>query len=537
MFEVDESNINFVKESPELNFDSITQKENDLKYLNYVDEMHNRINSRSFGEEQIDHESSSDIYSEHRLRSTSSERQSTIKLEETQGKTYVIKKIDERNTVKIPQLNLDNIIESQKKKMYPFNLNQEGEIIEVEKPDSSMGTHNDEDAFIYDEQDQEESSSLLNEEVNENKKYSNLFENSFFSDLSSVKKSKNEEKFKEKEINEITKGKPKNGKDKLILIGDISNSSIRNSFLDQEINMDSMLIDHNDEEISIISKENSKSNVNILKEALSIEKLNNNQSNNYIFSPEKHRKDQQNFNEIRQNNFMRTDSNESIDRLDNFLKNSNGLQIFKNSRDKNVNILNDKDSKAKSVPADGRNINEDHITFGHHGYDMNDESESIMKNFEWFNAQKDAIHQDKEDDFKNRNKSVVIPRSSILLKNKKNINKRNLEPNCLDNIRQNNSVSPPKINETSSKFSKMVHDENDYKSNEKKFWGKLQFKDQNRAKFNFMPNNIVLKNEGNSINMNDNANKKTNKIKLMRNKIVPFKIIKSKKFLLHLYFW
>ena len=143
--------------------------------------------------------------------------------------------------------------------MYPFNLNQEGEVIEVDNPDSSLGTHNDEDAFIYDEeeQDQEESSSFLNGDIKENKKFSNLFDNSFFSDLSSVKKSKNGDKIKvkgEKQIEEIKQENKINDNDKLIMIGEMDQSSIHNSFFDQELNI---LMDHSEEEISIICKENS----------------------------------------------------------------------------------------------------------------------------------------------------------------------------------------------------------------------------------------------------------------------------------------
>ena len=423
IFEVEESNINFTKESLEPIIDSRIQKENDLKYLNYVDEMQNKINSRSFGEEQIDNDSSS-IYSEHRLRSSSSECQSTIKFEETQGRTYVVKKIDEQNTVKIPQLNLENIIEKQKKKMYPFNLNHEGEVVEVDNPDSSLGTHNDEDAFIYDEQDQEESSSFLNGDINQDKKYSNLFDNSFFSDLSSVNelKLKGNSKQVEKHIEEIKNENSKHDHDQLIMIGDMLNSSNHNSFLDQDLNMESMLLDHNEKEISMIWDENSKSNINILNDFISNEKQGKCQ-NNLIFGSEIQLLNNSSSKEVRQNNFMRSDSNEDFDKLDFILKNDNGIQIYKNSRDKKLNCLNDKDSKAKSVPADGRKINEDHVTFGNNGYDVNDEPESIMKNFECFNAQRDAIHQNKDDDFKNRNKSVVIPRSSILLKNKKNIQK------------------------------------------------------------------------------------------------------------------
>lgn len=93
------------------------------KYLNFIEECHSRINSKlldgvdgtNSDENEVKDESSSEICSEHRLQSSSSDNNSTLRLEETQGKLYVIKKIDEINTVKIPQLDLNNIIEKQNK--------------------------------------------------------------------------------------------------------------------------------------------------------------------------------------------------------------------------------------------------------------------------------------------------------------------------------------------------------------------------------------------------------------------------------------
>ena len=62
--------------------------------------------------------------------------------------------------------------------------------------------------------------------------------------------------------------------------------------------------------------------------------------------------------------------------------------------------------------------------------------EVLMKN--------DYNHYDDEES-KIRNKSVVIPRSSILLKNKKNMQKRNQEIKQSDSFIKNYSVSPSKI--------------------------------------------------------------------------------------------
>ena len=67
--------------------------------------------------------------------------------------------------------------------MYPFNLNSKGEIVELTNKESSLETHNDEDAIIiYDENDQEEDSEIIKSNKNQNN--GNLFNSSFFSNLS-----------------------------------------------------------------------------------------------------------------------------------------------------------------------------------------------------------------------------------------------------------------------------------------------------------------------------------------------------------------
>lgn len=235
----------------EMCFDVEEQKENEAKYLSYVDELHSRMNSKSFhGPEPVENESESEIYSQHRLRSSSSEKASTLRLEETQGKLYVVKKIDDLKTVKIPQLDLDNIIEKQKRKMYPFNINTQGELVEISNRESSMDTHNDEDAIIiYDEQDQEDDFGSFNELDNKNKQPSNLFNSSLFSDLSSVHKSiqKQEAEFKGEKDYEDFKHEDESNGNTMIIVDDKKDYSTHNSFLDQELNIESIHNDNNEE--------------------------------------------------------------------------------------------------------------------------------------------------------------------------------------------------------------------------------------------------------------------------------------------------
>lgn len=228
------------------------QKENEAKYLSYVDELHSRMNSKSFhGPEPVENESESEIYSQHRLRSSSSEKASTLRLEKTQGKLYVVKKIDDLKTVKIPQLDLDNIIEKQKRKMYPFNINTQGELVELSNRESSMDTHNDEDAIIiYDEKDQEDDFGSFNNDLdNKNKQHSNLFNSSLFSDLSSVHKSIQElepELKGERNLEEI-KQEDTSNMNTMIMVDDWKEYSAHNSFLDQELNIESIHNDNNEE--------------------------------------------------------------------------------------------------------------------------------------------------------------------------------------------------------------------------------------------------------------------------------------------------
>ena len=171
-------------EQPLLSLDDEIEPIKDEKYLNFIDQCHVRMNSKAFEDiETIKKESSSEIYSGHRLQSSSSEKESTLCFEETQGRLYVVKKIDDNNKIKIPHLDLGGIIEKQKKKMYPFNLNSKGEMVELTNKESSLETHNDEDAIIiYDEKDQEEDSEIFQSKNNQNQ--GNFFNSSFFSNLS-----------------------------------------------------------------------------------------------------------------------------------------------------------------------------------------------------------------------------------------------------------------------------------------------------------------------------------------------------------------
>ena len=91
------------------------------------------------------------------------------------------------------------------------------------------------------------------------------------------------------------------------------------------------------------------------------------------------------------------------------------------------------------------------------------------------------------------------------LKIRKIFKNRNLDFNTSENIKQNNSVSPPKLDGSSNKFSNLVHNENEYKSHDKNL-GKIHFKDPNKSKFNFKPSNILLKGEVNHLHINENIN-------------------------------
>lgn len=75
---------------------------------------------------------------------------------------------------------------------------------------------------------------------------------------------------------------------------------------------------------------------------------------------------------------MRSDSDEDFSNLNKFLNN----QDIKNSRDQKSNQLCENNSKAKSVPANQRIINEDHLTFGQEGCDIMNEEDQEISAFE-----------------------------------------------------------------------------------------------------------------------------------------------------------
>jgi hypothetical protein len=405
---------------------------NEVNYLHYVDQVHNRINSKDLGiVEPLENHSSSELYSDHRLRSSSTEKEETLKFEETQGKLYVVKKIDDINTVKIPQLDLENIISKQKRKMYPYNINTQGELIENPNKESSIDTYNDEDAFICWKDNEEESEESKNGEGDKEGKNSNLFNSSFFSDLSSVKhstKEKNKPKPEEK-YEEIKKEKEEKPND-VIMINDNQDEGMdnHNSFLDQELNIDSINFEKEIESISMIKNETGEDDKAILEKALgNIDKSHYEREDEYSqfsgiqkdISPERV--------EVRENNFMRNHKiKNKLNDLVNKRYEGNFNQILgKDEDDKQID-----NEKPKSLPPKERSIEQDHMTFGKDSSDtMENKEEEKCSGFDKI-LMKDKYKSDYEsEETKLRNKSVVIPRSSILLKNKKNIQKRNIDIN------------------------------------------------------------------------------------------------------------
>lgn len=536
--EVDNLNFNKTSPEPEMFLDMEKQMSTDAKYLSYVDQIHSRINSKSFnGAEPLENDSESELYSEHRLRSTSSEKESTVRLEETRGKLYVVKKIDDENVVKIPHLDLGNIIEKQKRKMYPFNINTQGELIELTNKASSIDTHNDEDAIIiYDEQDREEDDDLGEFRLEDNleKKHSNLFNSSFFSDLSSVHKSKfkNENKIKAEEDFEDYRKGDKHNDNAMIMIDDKFDHSNHHSFLDQELNIESIHHEGETYNISFIQKETNKSDKNILEAALNyldgdvhdFEK----EPENSPFSGIQKIKDVKK-QPARQNNFLRSDSDDSMGSLNKFLNNDSRLQSIPHSRDQHSNKLGENDVKARSVPAKERKIDEDHVTFGKDGCDITDQDDQEMHAFGQMlmNQGYDGHFDEPEDDPKIRNKSVVIPRSSILLKNKKNIQKRNAEASKIRE-HKNYSVSPSKIMFASKKTDEQNENCPSYQNLPKNMSNERlpTLKNFGRTKINLKSNKILKKDDSNH-SIHDSI--QMSQVKFIRNKIVPFKFIKNKK--------
>ena len=132
-------------------------------------------------------------------------------------------------------------------------------------------------------------------------------------------------------------------------------------------------------------------------------------------------------------------------------------------------------------------------------------------------------HYDEES--KIRNKSVVIPRSSILLKNKKNMQKCNQEVKQSDSFK-NYSVSPSKIVFAPQRIQRGKGSNNreyDVDDTLRLDISKEPLRNLNKAKISLKTNNIFQNNDNSSNNINDRIKK--NKIKFVRNKIAPFKFI------------
>jgi len=135
-------------------------------------------------------------------------------------------------------------------------------------------------------------------------------------------------------------------------------------------------------------------------------------------------------------------------------------------------------------------------------------------------------YEDEEN--KQRNKSVVIPRSSILLKNKKNIQKRNVEIQNSKSLK-NYSVSPSNIVFAPKRGQRGTENNPEYYNEEKIIPNikNVPFKNLNRAKINFKNSNTFQNSDGSNQNISDSIKK--SKIKFVRNKIAPFKFIKNKR--------
>lgn len=221
---------------------------------------------------------------------------------------------------------------------------------------------------------------------------------------------------------------------------------------------------------------------------------------------------------------MRNDSDENFNGLNQFLKESRIGTVKNNSREMHSNNFLENESKAKSVPAEDRKIDEDHITFGKDGCDL------IANDIEGFEEVllKDQYKNQYENDEKQiRNKSVVIPRSSILLKNKKNMQKRNQDIQNSKSLK-NYSVSPSKIVFAPKRAQRGRDSNPEYDTDEKIGNMKnIPFRNLNRAKINFKNGSVFQANDSSNQIINDSIKK--NKIKFVRNKIAPFKFIKNKK--------
>ena len=149
--------------------------------------------------------------------------------------------------------------------MYPYNINTHGEIVELTNKESSIETHNDEDAMIiYDENDQDSDSDFLksNSKNGSKQKHSNLFNSSFFSQIS-LKSNKNG-----KDVQNMVKGEQcmaefenseRNDFENAMIILDSKQSDANNDslFLDKELMIDNIPLENalNEESLSMIQNE------------------------------------------------------------------------------------------------------------------------------------------------------------------------------------------------------------------------------------------------------------------------------------------
>lgn len=149
-------------------------------------------------------------------------------------------------------------------------------------------------------------------------------------------------------------------------------------------------------------------------------------------------------------------------------------------------------------------------------HEIHDFDEMIMN--------QDYDHNFDQDENKIRNKSIVIPRSSVLLKNKKNLQKQKNQENAKPF--KNFSVSPSKIMYVSKK-SNPSKDHSDEDFSKGRYGSELHDqKKVKKSKIHFKANKILLRDESNP-SIHEGIQK--SKIKLVRNKIAPFKFVKHSK--------
>ncbi|CAI2366530.1 unnamed protein product [Moneuplotes crassus] len=509
-----EVRLNKTSPEPEMYLNTEEQNEIDVKYLTYVEEMHEKINSKQFyGLEPEVNGSPSEIYSENRLHSSSSEKmESARKIEDPEGNLFVITEAAGGQTVQIPHLNLGRIIKKQKRKMYPFNINTNGELIEVTNKESSLDTFNDEDAMIiYDEKDQEDAKSL--DLDNEDPKHSNLFNSSFFSDLSSVHKVKNNDEAQiqiERDFEDFLK--TDNERSRMHLDEEESHMNNHNSFLDQELNIDSVHFDHsNITKNTGLIKIQGCANKNMVESSLGIfddetgrfcdEKEKSSQKDQ-----ETSEKDSSKFCNVKLSNFVTYGDSLESRKLQ---EKSSSKSILASQKYHNNYVQSQcktEESITQSALEAPQKVTRD-PTFGKEDNDSQCPS-AVVENYEEFEKsimEKHICQYTEEEESKIRNKSVVIPRSSILLKNKKNVKKCKEDK---ERTIKNNSVSPSRIMLNSNLKLTQAGTENEGPKDQIKY---KSLKNYNKGRINFKSSKILT--GDNSMNcLNESLNKRTSKL-------------------------